>query len=125
MKIRFAITVESTFEGMETPVVFRQLAFPNQAQNHFDDRNAANKNLLAMKDDYRQRFGKEADTLQVEPIFCYDNGDAVGVFPCESMDEEMMKKYANWVSMMYESKDQAKVLSGGLAALSYLGVKKG
>lgn len=74
MKTLFAITHVNK-DGMRT------LTFANQGRNHYE---TADKAFAAMREyepDLRAKvLGDAADTFQVRPVTCYDNGDAVGVW---------------------------------------------
>jgi len=74
MKTLFAITHVNR-NGMRT------LTFANQGRNHYDNAQTAQQALWDYQADLRAKLlGEAADTLEVRPVLCYDNGDAVGVW---------------------------------------------
>lgn len=59
----------------------RTLIFSNQSRNHFRTKEGAQDSLELHKPSLRAKvLGKMADTLEVRPVDCYDNGDAKGIF---------------------------------------------
>lgn len=75
MKTRYAITKINTY-GL------RVLAFANQGRNHFDTKAKAEAHLAAVlknnsADTLRSVYG-DTTKMRVDPVECYDHGDAVG-----------------------------------------------
>jgi hypothetical protein len=78
MRTRYAITHRSDKLGLRT---FSMPA--NQARYHFDERAAAEAALEAFKGPNglcKVLSPTEMKTLRVDPIECYDHGDAVGIY---------------------------------------------
>jgi hypothetical protein len=74
MKTRFALT-------MVNPDGLRVLARPNQAHLHFDTPDLAQQHLAdtlrVNSDSILRSFCGDPSKLRVDPIECYDNGDAI------------------------------------------------
>ncbi len=74
MKTLFAITHVNR-NGVRT------LTFANQGRNHYATADAANAAMRDYEPGLRAKvLGNMADTLEVRPVECYDNGDAVAIF---------------------------------------------
>lgn len=74
MKTLFAITHVNR-NGVRT------LTFVNQGRNHYATADAANAAMQDYEPDLRAKvLGNMADTLEVRPVECYGNGDAVAIF---------------------------------------------
>ena len=71
--IKFAITHER--QGL------RQLTFANQGRNFYDTAEAAREAMALYEPDLRAKIlGAAADTLDVRPVECYENGDAKAIY---------------------------------------------
>ena len=78
MKTMYAVThipSDGPMKGM------RRLTFANQGRNHCETREEAQAKLDLLKDQLKEKIlGKDADTLEVRPVKCYDHGDAMGIY---------------------------------------------
>jgi len=83
---RYCISIVPSTSGM------RQIYGPNQGRCFKDDPEAAQSSLKAIRECSGNRetldgiYGPGAfDSLAVSPVECYENGDAVSIFPKETL----------------------------------------
>ncbi len=59
----------------------RVLTFRNQGRYHYDTMTEAEIALMEYQPLLREKvLGDRADTLEVRPVECYENGDAKGIY---------------------------------------------
>ena len=72
---RFAITHVSPKTNLRT------LTFANQARNFYDSKEEAEQSMRTYKPDLQAKIlGDAANTLEVRPVECYENGDAKSIY---------------------------------------------
>ncbi len=113
LKIMFAITRRAGDH--------RCLACPNQGHNHFDTIDQAKKGLKALLsnnliDTLRSTFG-DPELLRVDPVVCYDHGDAIFVFLDEYplMDVEELTGMISWINTNVAESEQAHQAAGTIS----------
>ncbi len=105
LKVMFAVTCIK--DGL------RGLFCANQGRNHFHNKPDAEKYLKAITNNNSKDVLDGIGTdLRIDPVFCYDHGDAIDVWFDEkpAMTAGAMNSLVKWVNRNVKTEDQIGVV---------------